>query len=308
MRGQAWLPHAVDVLAFAPMKCVAAGRRHSLALSQGGHVYSWGCGRLGALGHNDARDVRAPTQVASLADVAVTRLVAGDCWSACMTSGGDVWWWGRDVAVGDGMNHLAPVCATQLRALRVSKVVAGLHHGMLLTQRGSVFAFGSPACGALGLDTAPVAAPDHEWRGAGDSSSGGSTVVPLAPTILPLSSTLLQRAAEGGAAAKSGAASATTLNVAACGGSFTVVAAGLDPGDTHAPASVARGLGVVVAESGVPAVFRVKTFTAAHRERVCGGDAVYMTCGALDGSDVPQPEVQVFDHNTGVYTVRCVPM
>ena len=42
---------------------VAAGDGHTVALSEAGHVFTWGKGGYGQLGHNDEADQRAPQQV-----------------------------------------------------------------------------------------------------------------------------------------------------------------------------------------------------------------------------------------------------
>jgi alpha-tubulin suppressor-like RCC1 family protein len=42
---------------------VAAGDRHTVALSEAGHVFTWGCGECGQLGHGDRESQRAPRQV-----------------------------------------------------------------------------------------------------------------------------------------------------------------------------------------------------------------------------------------------------
>ena len=45
---------------------LCAGELHTLALCEAGHVYSWGSGLLGALGHGGRRDERSPRRVAQL--------------------------------------------------------------------------------------------------------------------------------------------------------------------------------------------------------------------------------------------------
>merc|ERR1712091_832624 len=42
---------------------VAAGGAHTVALSEAGHVFTWGWGGHGRLGHGDTEDQRAPRQV-----------------------------------------------------------------------------------------------------------------------------------------------------------------------------------------------------------------------------------------------------
>ena len=42
---------------------VGAGGSHTVALSEAGHVFTWGWGVSGQLGHNDTSAQRAPRQV-----------------------------------------------------------------------------------------------------------------------------------------------------------------------------------------------------------------------------------------------------
>ena len=48
------------------------------AQSDVGHLYSWGCGMDGRLGHNDYYDRWEPTRVESLTHAVVTVFAAGD--------------------------------------------------------------------------------------------------------------------------------------------------------------------------------------------------------------------------------------
>jgi hypothetical protein len=56
-------PAPVAVMGSVVVRSVAAGSRHSLALSWDGRVYSWGCNDIGQLGQGDAPKRGSPTLV-----------------------------------------------------------------------------------------------------------------------------------------------------------------------------------------------------------------------------------------------------
>ena len=58
-------PRRVPAAAFNGERIVmvAVGGAHTVGLSEAGHVYTWGYGGNGRLGHNDEEDQRAPRQV-----------------------------------------------------------------------------------------------------------------------------------------------------------------------------------------------------------------------------------------------------
>ena len=266
-------------------------------------------------------------QIDALSSVDVDDVFAGDAWSACLTKQGDVWWWGRNVAFGDTMARLSPVCVPILRRLGITRIVAGARHGMLVTKQGSLFGFGRVDDGALGVpmdggsvrlhDAAGARAGARARGGASDTDEDGPPGTVLPPTVMPLSAELSQRAAMCGAVLSFGDDRATTINVAACGADFTVFAAGIAAGDTCAAESVATGPGIVACDVGLPASFRVKAFTALGEERGCGGDAIRVDFDTGDNGahaassswrgaaavSVAVGNVVVRDHNTGVYSV-----
>jgi alpha-tubulin suppressor-like RCC1 family protein len=56
-------PVLISHLAHIKIVKVKCGQQHSLALSEDGHVYSWGLGVLGQLGHGECRDAGVPTKI-----------------------------------------------------------------------------------------------------------------------------------------------------------------------------------------------------------------------------------------------------
>ena len=74
------LPTLVAALGGVHVTGMAAGAHHTLALSDAGHLYSWGLGGNGRLGHGDTEPRLLPTPIAALVQrgVVVTCLAAGD--------------------------------------------------------------------------------------------------------------------------------------------------------------------------------------------------------------------------------------
>lgn len=96
-----------DVL--SGMIAMAAGSRHSLALSADGTVFAWGCNLHGQLGVGGRDDTVAdvPVAVAAGAEFGQSEIVAlsaGHHHSAALSRDGSVWTWGgnRDGQLGDG--------------------------------------------------------------------------------------------------------------------------------------------------------------------------------------------------------------
>lgn len=82
---------------------IAAGDCHSLAVTSGGHVYSWGSGGYGRLGHGDHLDEYLPKCVSALYDseVKVKSIAAGSAHSIFLSENGQMF--------GCGYNHYKEV-------------------------------------------------------------------------------------------------------------------------------------------------------------------------------------------------------
>ena len=76
----------------------AAAGAHTLAVTEAGELWSWGCGSLGRLGHNDARSRLRPERVAVEHFVGGGRIAAVSCasfHSAIVTEDGALYTFGR---------------------------------------------------------------------------------------------------------------------------------------------------------------------------------------------------------------------
>tara|TARA_Y100000389_G_scaffold64397_1_gene60455 strand:+ start:3783 stop:5207 length:1425 start_codon:yes stop_codon:yes gene_type:complete len=142
---------------------VAAGNSHTVGLSEAGHVFTWGYGEDGRLGHGDQDSQWAPRQVEAgrFGGDKVVFVAAGVAHTAAVTEGGWLYTWGCGcfgrLGHGDTRNRLVPtlVGAQVFGALEggpVVMVACGDGHTLVVTQDGALWASGNGHRGRLGLD------------------------------------------------------------------------------------------------------------------------------------------------------------
>ena len=133
---------------------VSAGAAHSLALTAGGSVWSWGSGSHGRLGHGDRQSQWQPKKVEAFAGQRVVAVSAGGSHSLALTADGAVWSWGRggegQLGHGDQQSQLLPKKVELLGGRRVVAVSAGSDHSLALSADGAVWSWGSGFFGKLG--------------------------------------------------------------------------------------------------------------------------------------------------------------
>jgi alpha-tubulin suppressor-like RCC1 family protein len=158
----------IPVESLRPVRIVsiAAGAKHSVALSETGQVWAWGCclhGQCGTGSINKA--VPLPHLVSSMGPLCCTSVSAGLFHTLCCTDLGDVYSWGgnQDGALGIGSfdTHLEPVLVDCLgeNDRIVKKVSAGARHSLALCQNGDVYSFGCGKFGQLGVNVKVSNAP-----------------------------------------------------------------------------------------------------------------------------------------------------
>lgn len=153
---------------------VASGTDHTVILTHGGEIYTWGTGGQGQLGRVAARINERHMQEVLLQPRPVKRLkrsrgvsihtpvvdVACGHWATyAIDEAGHVWAWGLNNYGQLGMPGQEPVytphVATNLQAHTVTQLRGGQHHTLALTQEGQLLSFGRPTYGRLGrLDVA----------------------------------------------------------------------------------------------------------------------------------------------------------
>ncbi|KAI5670605.1 hypothetical protein M9H77_10969 [Catharanthus roseus] len=176
------LPCLVTLHPGVRIATVAAGGRHTLALSDIGQVWGWGYGGEGQLGLGSRiRMVSSPhpvpcTDSSSLGKdrtMAFSRgsmgseghsfrvpgtyvkgIACGGRHSAVITDAGALltFGWGLYGQCGQGStdDELSPTCVSSLLGIRIEGVAAGLWHTVCISADGDVYAFGGNQFGQLG--------------------------------------------------------------------------------------------------------------------------------------------------------------
>uniref|UniRef100_A0A7S2RS85 Rab-GAP TBC domain-containing protein n=1 Tax=Mucochytrium quahogii TaxID=96639 RepID=A0A7S2RS85_9STRA len=160
---------------------VACGHMHSVALTQGGRLWSWGCGEYGRLGHGDDLDQPVPRLCESLLDCHVRGVGCGGAHTTVVVSPSRVFSWGLGrhgrlglgnekscntpqlvdvddhmLAVTDAHHALfgsdVPNQVSRSRDEPIVSVVCGWAFTLLLGANGTVRAFGAGKDGQCGTE------------------------------------------------------------------------------------------------------------------------------------------------------------
>ena len=141
------------------MVMVAAGISHTVALSKEGHVFTWGWGYYGQLGHGDREPQRRPRQLdpGLFGGEKVVFVTSGGIHTVALTSGGRLYTWGGGVwgqlGHGDTDSRLVPtlVDAGAFGGSAGVMVACGNGHNLVVTQDGALWVCGAGHHGQLGL-------------------------------------------------------------------------------------------------------------------------------------------------------------
>ncbi|XP_077238918.1 ultraviolet-B receptor UVR8-like isoform X2 [Tasmannia lanceolata] len=172
------LPCLVTLNPGVRIATVAAGGRHTLALSDVGQVWGWGYGGEGQLGLGSRiRMVSSPHPVPCIEISAygkdktslgqssegqahkvpgsyVKAIACGGRHSAVITDAGAVltFGWGLYGQCGQGStdDELSPTCVSSLWGIHVQGIAAGLWHTVCISADGDVYSFGGNQFGQLG--------------------------------------------------------------------------------------------------------------------------------------------------------------
>ncbi|KAK8356942.1 hypothetical protein V6Z12_A05G388000 [Gossypium hirsutum] len=138
---------------------VAAGGRHTLALSDAGAVLTFGWGLYGQCGQGSTDDELSPTSVSSLLGIKIVSVAAGLWHTVCISADGDVYAFGGNQfgQLGTGgdqaENQTLPRLLEDpsLENSHVKFVSCGARHSAIITEDGKIFCWGWNKYGQLGL-------------------------------------------------------------------------------------------------------------------------------------------------------------
>ena len=135
---------------------VAAGGAHTVAVTAGGRLYSWGCGYFGQLGHGDTSHRLVPTVVGVGVFGRVVMAACGEIHTLVVTQEGALWVCGSGHYGQLGLNgketwHVFQrVGASAFGGARVVAAAAGKIHSVAVTEAGALWTWGHGSFGRLG--------------------------------------------------------------------------------------------------------------------------------------------------------------
>lgn len=146
---------------------VSFGIDHAIALTGDGNLYSWGSSKWGQVGLGASpQNPLKPTLIkAGLSSKTITSITCGSSHSACLTTSGDVYTWGRGFegqtghassALEESVNdvitsvQLLPKCVSAFVKNPVKVVECGEKFTIVVCEDGSVWSWGEGGSGQLG--------------------------------------------------------------------------------------------------------------------------------------------------------------
>lgn len=170
--GKVDVPVSVLLPADVTVTAVAAGGKHTLALTSAGQVLAWGDNHDGQLGDGLTGDSHVPVQVKLPEGTVVTAIATGAVDCMAVTSAGQVYAWGNNQygQLGDGstVTRRTPVRVLLPRGVKAVAVAASYNYSLALTSTGEVYTWGYNGSGQLGngfLTSSEVPGRVHLPRG-----------------------------------------------------------------------------------------------------------------------------------------------
>ena len=133
---------------------IACGDNHSMALTRGGKLFSWGDNQHGQLGHGNLDKIVQPQPIECLNSLPIRHIACGGQHSFLVSNSGAVYAWGKNnkgqLGLGDTDDRMFPTQVRSLRNQKICYIACGQEHTICLTEDGGVFSFGSGQYGQLG--------------------------------------------------------------------------------------------------------------------------------------------------------------
>ncbi|CAH2073475.1 unnamed protein product [Thlaspi arvense] len=161
------VPTKVQALHGITIKSVALGSEHSVAVTDGGEVLSWGGGGSGRLGHGHessffgilrSNSEFTPRLIKELEGIKVKNVAAGLLHSACTDENGSAFMFGEKsinkMGFGGVRNATTPSIVNEVPY--ADEVACGGYHTCVVTRGGELYTWGSNENGCLGTDSTYV--------------------------------------------------------------------------------------------------------------------------------------------------------
>jgi RCC1 and BTB domain-containing protein len=131
-------PRLVETLLGKKPRQVSCGGFHTAVVTEDGHLYTFGGGEHGQLGHGDRVNKVKPTLVQALDGIFVSQITCGWSHSVALTSKGHVYTWGNGdhgkLGHGSGRKVSVPNMVEKLKDYRVVRVASYNEHTAALVE------------------------------------------------------------------------------------------------------------------------------------------------------------------------------
>lgn len=141
------------------VKAVSASFYHNVAITVNGHLFTWGDGKEGKLGHNDNAGRLFPCIVSTFVDrgLHIIAAQAGGSHSVALTSYNQLYTFGSGnngrLGHGNDDDQWVPTMVASLELYSIVSLAAGYAHTVALTDDGQIYTWGSGKLGRLGHGT-----------------------------------------------------------------------------------------------------------------------------------------------------------
>jgi len=146
-------PVAVTGLTGITITAIACGDQHTVALTSGGAVYTWGRNLYGQLGDGTNTERTSPVAATNLSS-GVSAIACGGAFTIALKSGA-VYGTGLNssgqLGIGNTTNATTATAATGSMASSISAIACGEQHTIALTSGGAVYGTGLNSSGQLGI-------------------------------------------------------------------------------------------------------------------------------------------------------------
>ncbi|XP_077224913.1 ultraviolet-B receptor UVR8-like [Tasmannia lanceolata] len=149
------VPQKIRAFQGIPIKMIAAGAEHTVAVTENGELYGWGWGRYGNLGLGDRNDRKIPEKVCAVDGEKMVLVACGWRHTISVSSCGSLYTYGwskyGQLGHGNFEDHLVPHQLEALRNNYVSQISGGWRHSMALTSEGKLYGWGWNKFGQIGV-------------------------------------------------------------------------------------------------------------------------------------------------------------
>ncbi|XP_072190174.1 probable E3 ubiquitin-protein ligase HERC4 [Excalfactoria chinensis] len=148
-------PRLVKELGNDTIVQIACGDHHSMALTRGGNLFTWGRNTHGQLGVGSQDPfISKPRLVKGLKGIPLAQIAAGGAHSVVVSLSGAVYSWGKNDCGQLGLRHVydrdRPSYVEALEHWKAVFISCGADHTAVLSMDGLVYTFGAGGAGQLG--------------------------------------------------------------------------------------------------------------------------------------------------------------